>query len=270
MSQPRRQPVRVTLPAFGVSVFESVHAADFHAPPMRHRFWKVLLPLHGEGRIDLGNTSWPCRAGAPVIIPAGVRHQLRDEPGPALTLLAVCIGRRVLGEVGTDRLPRGPLQPDPLLRETISSMLRRMLYEQSVRERGYELVLVGLAKQLIGALLRGGDHDRRAASASEKAVRAYVEALGRRFFEQVDIREAADRTGLSRRRFTQLFRQHTGDSHHRYVQRLRLAHAKRLLRDTERSIPSIAFECGFGDLSSFYRAFARHEGRKPMTFRHTG
>ena len=47
----------------------------------------------------------------------------------------------------------------------------------------------------------------------------------------------------------------TGTSWAAYLTRLRIDYACRLLRETSRSIVSTAFECGYDDLSIFYRAF---------------
>jgi AraC family L-rhamnose operon regulatory protein RhaS len=75
---------------------------------------------------------------------------------------------------------------------------------------------------------------------------------------------------LSRRRFTQLFRQITGESWLEHLQRQRLAHARRLLRETRRSVASIGYECGFEDLTTFYRAFKAVEHTSPLAWRTRG
>jgi transcriptional regulator GlxA family with amidase domain len=81
------------------------------------------------------------------------------------------------------------------------------------------------------------------------------------------VAEAAHRAGLSERRFSQLFREITGSSWLSHLRALRLDHATRLLRHTERSITAIAFECGFTDLSNFYRAFKTANDCSPLELR---
>ena len=49
---------------------------------------------------------------------------------------------------------------------------------------------------------------------------------------------------------------------------LRVEYAKRLLRETKRSVTAIAFECGFEELSNFYRAFKKHAQVPPLEWRH--
>ncbi len=100
-------------------------------------------------------------------------------------------------------------------------------------------------------------------------VEEYAEELERTFYESDHLDAVAERLGMSRRRFTQLFREVSGKTWLEAVRDLRLAHAQHLLRETNRTVASIAFECGFADLSSFYRAFSRQEGVSPLKWRET-
>jgi transcriptional regulator GlxA family with amidase domain len=72
---------------------------------------------------------------------------------------------------------------------------------------------------------------------------------------------------LGRRRFTELFRQVTGESWRRYVHRLRMDYAARLLSSTERSVTAIAFECGFEELSHFHHSFKSTYRVPPLAYR---
>jgi AraC family L-rhamnose operon regulatory protein RhaS len=95
----------------------------------------------------------------------------------------------------------------------------------------------------------------------------YVAELPHRFFEVTDLDQTAAELSMSRRRFTQLFREATGTSWSNYLTRLRIDYACQLLRETGRSVTAIAFECGYEDLSSFYRAFKRQTGQPPQALR---
>lgn len=52
-----------------------------------------------------------------------------------------------------------------------------------------------------------------------------------------------------------------------YLQQVRITHAKRLLRFTDKRIEEIAAECGIGDLNYFSRVFKKLEGLSPSEFR---
>jgi hypothetical protein len=65
MGEPRKHPVHVELPSYGVTAFESVHCSDFEAPPFEHTFWKSLLCLKGAGSVQTDNEL--CGAPSPLI-----------------------------------------------------------------------------------------------------------------------------------------------------------------------------------------------------------
>ena len=98
---------------------------------------------------------------------------------------------------------------------------------------------------------------------------AYIRHLDTHFFEATTIDEASSSIGIPRRRFTQLFRGVTGQTWLNYVQELRVEHACKLLETTDRPITSIAFECGFAELSTFYRAFRKMRDVTPSAWRRT-
>ena len=87
-----------------------------------------------------------------------------------------------------------------------------------------------------------------------------------RFYRVETVDSAAARLCLSRRRFTTLFREVAGTS---WLSHLRVQHAKVLLQSSDRTVLAIAFECGFEDVSSFYRAFKSVTGQTPDGWRKT-
>ena len=83
--------------------------------------------------------------------------------------------------------------------------------------------------------------------------------------EPLTLDAAATASGMSRRTFTNQFKARTGRTWLEYVNALRIERAQELLRETDRKVTSIAFQCGFEDLSTFYRAFKRITGNTPSS-----
>jgi len=75
--------------------------------------------------------------------------------------------------------------------------------------------------------------------------------------------ELAQRAGMSLRQLERLFRSQLGRGVHAHYLTLRLAHARRLLRETSHSILDIALASGFASASQFSRAFRRAFGVSP-------
>ncbi len=270
--RPRVRPIDVTLPEYGIFVLESHHAPGFRMAPSRHDFLEVFYVLEGAGSFRIAENGHPCSAGDVIVVPPGAVHQIEDSPTQPLALYGICVAPavyRTLGELA-DVLPAGRLSVPELLRPQLRAGLRQMLFEQTLAWPGHQALLTGLALQLLGLLQRSRTAPRPLVAAPtdhHAAVQQYVAELARRFFEPADLDQVAARLGMSRRRFTQLFRAVTGTSWLDYLTGLRIDYACQLLRQTPRSITAIAFECGYEELSSFYRAFRRRTGVPPSDWR---
>ena len=62
-------------------------------------------------------------------------------------------------------------------------------------------------------------------------------------------------------------RRHLGLSPSAYVNRIRMAHAARLLREGDLKVDDIARDCGIRNLSHFHRLFRAHYGTTPGSYR---
>jgi transcriptional regulator GlxA family with amidase domain len=77
----------------------------------------------------------------------------------------------------------------------------------------------------------------------------------------------ARRVGMSLRNFVRRFKQATGDSPLIYLQKLRVAAAKRLLEHDHRTVQEISDAVGYQDVAFFRTLFERHTGVSPSSYR---
>jgi AraC-like DNA-binding protein len=84
--------------------------------------------------------------------------------------------------------------------------------------------------------------------------------------EPLDAFELARNLKMSPATFSRVFKETTGYSPMQYFQRRRVERASWLLRDSSRSITSVAYELGYSDASYFSRMFRRHFGLSPAEF----
>lgn len=73
--------------------------------------------------------------------------------------------------------------------------------------------------------------------------------------------------GMSYSHFRRRFRELTGSSPHQFLIRSRMQQACRLLRDLDRPVKAIGFECGYEEPSDFSRMFKRVVGVSPREYR---
>lgn len=274
----RQTPIDVRLPPYGVYVLESHHAPGFRMAAESHDFLELFFVLSGNGRFRIAGVSHPCAPNDLVVVPPGVSHAIEDNPVSPLALYAVCVARDVVRhEPGLfERLPVGAVRVGSAIAGETRATFRKLLFEQTRQRPLGPTLIIGLSLQLMAALgrvssvkLRGESDDEEAASAVQRrqAVERYIADLSHRFFERTTLDGAAAELGMSRRRLTTLFFEITGQTWADYVTSLRVEYACKLLRETTRSVVAIAFECGYEDLSSFYRSFKRHTGRSPGQWR---
>ncbi|MGZ8550786.1 MAG: helix-turn-helix domain-containing protein [Chitinophagaceae bacterium] len=134
-----------------------------------------------------------------------------------------------------------------------------------------QLVFEQLAKPLL--LLQNNVHPL------EKNIKAYRSSTRKELFRRLelareyiidsdspDTRTIAQIAMLSPSHFTRAFHSVYGESPHQYILRLKLEKAVTLLRNKKQSLTELAFECGFGDLSTFSKTFKKVYGMSPTTF----
>lgn len=87
---------------------------------------------------------------------------------------------------------------------------------------------------------------------------------------ELNLNLLADHFHLTSSYCSQLVRRSVGIGPADYIQQLRIAETKKLLSQTEKPLRQIAEEVGFGSSQNLIRAFKRHEGVTPSTYRGSG
>jgi transcriptional regulator GlxA family with amidase domain len=88
--------------------------------------------------------------------------------------------------------------------------------------------------------------------------------------EPITLQELANYVSLSRRQLERLFLKHLHSTPSRYYLKLRLDRARRLLKQTSRSIVEITSMCGFVSTTHFSRCYRKYMGVSPKSDRIQG
>ena len=102
---------------------------------------------------------------------------------------------------------------------------------------------------------------------NDETVSVAQEWLHQNFHRTFSLAEPARRVGMSMRNFVRRFKQATGDSPLNYLQKLRIAAAKRLLEADHRTVQEISDAVGYQDAAFFRNLFQRHTGVSPSVYR---
>jgi len=85
--------------------------------------------------------------------------------------------------------------------------------------------------------------------------------------EVVQIGKLSDIANMSERQFLRTFKECFQCSPIKYLNKLRLEHAKKLLWEQQLEIKEIAYKCGFTDPNYFTRKFTQSFGVSPKRFK---
>lgn len=85
--------------------------------------------------------------------------------------------------------------------------------------------------------------------------------------EDLSAEALSERLHLSVRHFTRVFRRHTGTTPGAYVEAARLEAARRLLEESDHSLPETATVSGLGSVETLHRSFRRRLGTTPAEYR---
>lgn len=91
--------------------------------------------------------------------------------------------------------------------------------------------------------------------------------INENYMYEIKLETLADLANMSPSAFSRFFKLHTGRTLSDYIIDTRLGFATRLLLDTQDSIASISYNCGYNNLSNFNRLFKRKKGCSPSEFR---
>ena len=95
-------------------------------------------------------------------------------------------------------------------------------------------------------------------------IKAYISnQIGR----EISIDMIAQKLHYSPAYLSRIFKEHTGSNLSAYIKEYKLSTAKRLLRETDMSVQSIAMNLGYQTSQAFARAFKRETGMSPQQYR---
>ncbi|MEU7026142.1 GlxA family transcriptional regulator [Streptomyces sp. NPDC046275] len=226
--------------------------------------------------------------------PALVAWLRAHAPGAA-RLVSVCTGALLLAEAGqldghratthwsacellARRHPAVTVEPEPIfVRDgrvatsagvTAGIDLALALVEEDL---GREAALT-VARHLVVFLRRPGNQAQFSAqlaaqTARREPLRDVQSWIAEHPGADLSVEALAARARLSPRHFARAFRAETGVTPGRYVDRVRLEHARRLLEETARGVEEVARTAGYGTPEAMRRAFVKALGTAPADYR---
>mgnify|MGYP000846015807 CR=1 FL=1 len=97
-----------------------------------------------------------------------------------------------------------------------------------------------------------------------EAVCSYIQ---NHFAQEISLNQLADITHFSPGYISRLFHRRVGVTLRNYISQIRVENASQMLQLSRKGVADIALDCGFRNLSHFYRVFKQHTGITPKEMR---
>jgi transcriptional regulator GlxA family with amidase domain len=223
--------------------------------------------------------------------PASLLEYLRNAPGQSRRVAAICTGAVVLAAAGLLEGKHATTHwfhaqefkkryPNVLLDEDRIFVVDGQIWTSAGMTAGVDLALAivekdfGLetarmvARKLVVHQRRGGGQSQFSAllelDAKSDRVQMALTHARENLAGDLKVEAMAEAARLSPRQFSRVFREETGQSPAKAVERLRVEAARLMMETTRHPIEVIARETGFGDRERMRQAFLRAFGQPPQ------
>ena len=239
--------------------------------PFRRASYLLHFIRSGKGRLIKDEKTYFINSGQVFLIfPGEETIYQADEEDP---WLYTWVGFQ--GILVEDMMRKAGFTPDsPIITcRNMDAMMVTMDALLAAKDLSYtdELLRLGYLYQLIALLTQNNDQSEAELPAMEDMdslyVRAAINMLVNPATPQIKVSDVADAIGISRGYLSLIFKKVMKVSPQEFQFSFRMEKAVNLLRNTSRSISSVAEELGYTDVLSFSKSFHRRFGMSPTAFR---
>ncbi len=238
---------------------------DFHV----HDRCEIYYFVGGNAHSLVEASDYPLRKGSLLIMRPGEAHSIRIFKSETYERYAVNFPisvfdsfdpKRILMRPYIDReLGKGNHFYLPGLEDIFAKMTEEKIdeYTRSVT------ITTGICR-LMEIINKEFDSGKQVKSASPTVAEEAVAYVNANILKDISVTSLADRFYMSKSAFCKLFKEATGASPWNYITAKRLLEAANMISEGATALEA-SEKCGFGDYSSFYRAYVKRFGTGPKS-----
>ena len=162
---------------------------------------------------------------------------------------------------------------DDRMQNEVENILWEVMEEHKNKNPGYILVAKALLLKLLVITGRAFSSDIKGTETEEifnkykSVVSRASEYIESNYASELTLDKIAGETNYSKSHFCYLFKAVTGKTYIEHLNEVRIHHAKRLLRTTDKNVGEISFEVGYKTIASFNKYFKLFTGITPSGYR---
>lgn len=255
--------------------------APHKVAPHTHSYYEFYFFLEGDVSLKVGEDTYPLHFGDIFLIPPGVSHHLViHDSGIPYRRFIFWISQEYCQYLLSQSTDYGylfqyvELQKSYIFHNskiefhTVESRIIRILEEMNTSHFGKKTQISLCVNDLLLYLNRmfyerNHPHSRIEQASLYQNLVAYIED---HVDENLSLEKLAEAFFVSKYHISHVFKENLGMSIHQYITKKRLALCREAILGN-RSITESYLTYGFGDYSSFYRAFKKEYGISPKDFR---
>lgn len=270
---------------FPFNIFRVRHTSRISKRTHRREFWKITYIVSGKCQMLINGTLYPVAPGTLYLVHPEDETTYILKPGQSVTVYNVLFlpgmldfGLREMNNDFSFFSIFAPHLNDTLRRQReqlyildsnreIAAIFSHLEAEFKQARFNYQMVIKMELLKLLALIIRLGA--RKLKANRNAGIVAYIDTLiEENYGRELDYTALAREIGVTQSHLCRLYQRTRGRSirQHLLTRRLQVAREK-LLSEPTRTISEICFDCGFNDLSYFYRAFKKVTRFNPGDFR---
>ncbi len=258
--------------------FDEISVPQKHVMPQPHShdYYELYFLIDGTREFFIENKMFIIPQNTLVVVPPFCIH--KTEGGP-YRRININISPNLLNETENEFLKKANDKIAVKLSNEYKELITRLLSEgakvQSVNIKSKKDYLLSLAKTIILFLSLQESVSLSLASSSyslkyvSPEVLKIIYYLNTHYSQPITLKKLCDEFYMSKVSLCKKFKDVMNCSIMEYVMRIRLNKSKVLLRDTNKSIEEVAFECGFSSANYFGLIFKKEIGLSPLNYKKT-
>ena len=235
------------------------HYKNFNYIPHIHRDYEFVLVTSGELEVTVAQTTFTCREGEAALI---MQNEVHNYSSPTESQATVAVFSEDYVREFTANMKKRSVSSHKLI---LSDTDKKFLSENMLTDAPSCLVLIAALSLITARFYSLCTEPRKSKDArTDEIARSVLEYIEEHYTEHLTLSELASSLGYEEHYLSRVINNFFGKSLTSLINEYRVYHARRLLAEgTDTNLTQIAFECGFGSLRNFNRAYRAVVGKSP-------